>query len=206
VLIALSVLALVADHGTAGVFKCTNPDGSVTYSQTKCADSEDESQVELTPDLADRSNGIWGSELQVDELIGKRYCLLFSRYGSAFANTTARGMELTPIYIRVSENKTVYVISGTEGLFAHEIAGLGLRVDDNPFVPIDVRADKHTLAFGSRNSSMLIAQMKDGKSLRGRVAFFPYAEQTRDFELSLSGFPTALAQFKQCLEALGVGE
>lgn len=180
----------------AEVYQCTDKSGAVTFTDQKCQTNENKKVINSD---TDPKKFVWRSEFVSDELTKESHCLLISK--SEYVNSSVRGVDYTDIDIRITEGGIVYIASGTEGLFSNKTFGLGLKVNENDFIRVDEKSSSHLLSFNSSDSDLLIKQMQQGGLVKGRVAFFPYEDSEKDFEIPLSDFSYALEKFEKCKES-----
>ncbi len=212
---ALTLFLFVFTMGVkADVFQCTDKSGAVTFRDTPCAAVEKKDVIEKDyvapqynpdanseykdPQTIKPSKPLWDYNFVKDDLTGESHWILFSQ--PTYVNSTVHGVELNEIDIRVLQSGILIINAGMNGTFSTNVAGLGLKVGDNKFVRVKDKMGSRSLAFDKETSKILIEQMKSSGSVKGRVAFFPYEDVDRDFEISLSGFTYANEMFNQCLQ------
>ena len=86
----------------------------------------------------------------------------------------------------------------TPGIFHVNIDGTGIKVDNNPFVPITKKISPHAVGFESSAAAQLVTQMLSAKEARLRIRLWPY-DALRDTDaISMRGAHQALQSAMKC--------
>lgn len=193
--------------GLAGVvqaemFKCTDASGHVTFSQTRCA----EDAVKLdTAQKTSTARTEWTLIDQVDKMTGRRQCIIESP-GSYVGK---QGSDFLFVSIRVTlmdDSRPIVAFYSAAPLgdrveppsFHNDIHGLGIRIDDNPFVPVDRKAAQRVIGFEEASSERVVALLEAGSEARARVRFWPYDTLYDGSPIALSDFPRAMESLRRC--------
>lgn len=210
----LFFLVLVAISSTAqAVYKCVGPDGRVTWQDTACpqgsedASPQPETAPEVRPSTAPSRRRTeepqrWTLFRQRDDMTDKTNCIA----ESPSALVGFRGSDIYFARVRVVvASKGQYIVAlfssgelGDAAAFHNDINGLGMRIDDHPFVPVAVHPSSRVLAFSEEDSNRLVEWMEAGSQVRFRVRFWPWDETHDADNVTLDGFRNALTELRDC--------
>jgi hypothetical protein len=183
----------------AEVYKCPDGKGGSVFRDAPCSAGMEEPVVR-TPQSPRRVRGVWAMRGGHDKLTDEQSCSLFSP--QSYVVTTHREIASVHIALGMTTDHMLLVTlvsasAGSQRSFHNDIHGLGLRVDEHPFMPVDVKGNAAVLAFLPERSQQLLPQLQTGTLAKFRVRFWPY-EQTFDGEISLEGFAEGYEALQRC--------
>lgn len=202
-LFAAFVLVAFACEPAMAVNKCTQADGKIAYQDAPCNSASRASELRLAPPPQDPALS-WRFSREKDAMTGAETCFAVSpeiimnaSFGMhTYANVSVQlavlpnfgGMALT-VRSRPGE---------AAGIFHHDISGLGVKVDDGQFVPIDERIASNALGFATGAVPDLLGAMQRGKNIRLRLRFWPYDKLDDSRPIALDGFHQAARLALSC--------
>lgn len=199
-ILAISGLTFSASPAWA-INKCTLADGSVAFQDAPCNMETKKSETVKTWDsnLTGRSTaGSWEFRRAIDDMTGKISCLVISPVTSA--EPSGRDLKFTPVHLVIvvtPSGETFGVRTSTEkDLFHNDIGGMGVKLGNLEFVPLDVRAGQHVV--GSTQGARLIKALPSSGSARLRVRFWPYDTLRDTLPIDTLGFASAFKQAEGC--------
>lgn len=199
---ALSLLTL----GTASAAnKCTGPDGKVTYQDAPCTGAAKSAAVELQPsqsELEKLARQQWRFSRERDPMTDEVMCFAISSevwLGAGYRQTADVHIQFAVNPNTRGSTLTVRSRQGqTSGIFHVNIDGTGIKVDNNPFVPIAKKISPHAIGFEPGSTTQLVTQMLSAKEARLRIRLWPY-DALRDTDaISMRGAQQALQSAMQC--------
>jgi len=200
------------------MYQCTDSDGNVTITDTPCLIKTKSKTLESDKDeemIWDA--GLWGDEtsefVDLKDILNWNddSCFLFSSkiYNiwsnkESHAFKTHRNNKFLYVYVIISEEGGISIVS-SRGHFDEQFPNgkLGLRVDNQPFVPIDIKEGRghsqylFTYILDDKNSELL-EQMKSGYMLTGNISFSTYYGAPCFFKIPLAQFNDAFNKFEKC--------
>lgn len=206
-------LCLISVQASGAIYRCEQG-GKTVFSDRPCGDEA----VDITSSVASRASVKgnpttlkWQFYKHQDEMTGENTCLITTK---AFTVDLQRG--------RLSEIKTGDLRIGmTRGLtapnvvirsgdffdhrahsFHNDISGLGIRVGDGEFFPVEKKAGNYLLAFGDSASGQIVEQLKSGAPFRVRVRFWPYETTFDSNPIAPDGFDDSYKQLVECSKSI----
>lgn len=198
------VLLMVFAAPVWAVNKCTGPDGKVVFQDAPCGVSSQKAETVKTWDnnLAGRARqGRWEFRRSVDDMTGKTGCLVISPVTSP--EPKGRDYKFMPVHLVIvvsASGSTFGVRTSTDkDLFHNDIDGMGVKLDNLPFVPLDVKPGQHVV--GSSQGAQIVEALPKAKNLRLRLRFWPYDTLHDTMVIDTGGFGVAFGLAKQCAGA-----
>lgn len=102
---------------------------------------------------------------------------------------------VTP-YVFIHSKGDMY---GNSTGFHPDISGLGIKLGEGPFLPVEESAGSNLLRFSSTSSATILRLLRDGQLLRLRVRFWPYEKTHDSMPTSHTGFDAVFEQVKVCM-------
>jgi len=200
-----AVFILLSQQTGAAVYKCTSESGAVSFQGMPCAKQEKAEEIKVNVSSSNRIEE-WELITRIDRIKKEKNCVIQSP--TAYLGRQS-GDFLFARVRTVLDADGKYVVGiysdesfGKDGnIFHNDISGLGIRVDDNDFVPVSVNANQHVLAFDHEASDALVHEFENGKKMSFRVRYWPYDETFDGVDVPLDTFPRALRQLKECESA-----
>ncbi|UCU93996.1 hypothetical protein [Hydrogenophaga taeniospiralis] len=197
---AATLLSLAASPAWA-VNKCTQPDGSIAFQDAPCAASAKKSETVKTWDsnLSGRSRSAgWEFRRSADDMTGRTGCLVISPVTSP--EPKGGEFKFIPVNLAISveaSGVTFGVRTSTDkDLFHNDIGGMGVKLDNLEFIPLDIKAGQHVV--GSSKGPQIVDAMPASRTLRLRLRFWPYDTLHDTLPIDVGGFASAFAQAKRC--------
>lgn len=198
--IATFLFICAASINAHAVNKCTDKSGKVTYQAAACDGGSTSNQIQVTPDPK-MSPGSWEFSQQKDPMTGNKTC--FATSPVTLTNWQGRGSKFAHVVIQLaatidSQSLTVRSFNGSEGLFHNNISGLGIRVDQQDFVPLTRKIGSHGLGFTGSDEGKVLGQLVQGKEVRLRLRFWPWDKIEDTSAITLNGFRQASVAMNRC--------
>ena len=191
-------IALVCLTGSAfAINKCTGKDGKVTYQEAPCEGAVNAQQIKV-PLSAEELAKRWEFSRQRDSMTGRAMCFAVSPQVLVRAS---RSYEFIRLQLAVAPglmSLTVRTREGSSTIFHNNIAGLGIKVGEGAFVPLSVKISQHALGFGEGDMPPVLGSLKNAKSFRVRVRFWPWDEHADSEDGSLEGVLPAVQAALKC--------
>lgn len=204
--LALATLALAASSAPAWAQnKCKGPDGRITYSDAPCATSHKAEEVKVwDSNLGGRARaGAWEFRRSKDDMTGKTACLIISPVTSPDP-TKGGDFKFIPAHlvISVSESGSTFGVrtSTDKDTFHNNLNGMGVKLDNLDFVPLDVKGGQHVV--GSSQGPKILEALPKARNARLRLRFWPYDTLYDTLPINTSGYAGAAERAKQCAESL----
>lgn len=199
-LLAALVLATTAAPAWA-LNKCKGPDGRVTYSDAPCPATQQAQEVKVwDSNLGGRARGgSWEFRRSKDEMTGKTACLIISPVTSP-APKQGSDFKFIPAHLVISGETFAVRTSTDKDLFPNDLSGMGVKLDNLDFVPLDVKGGQHVV--GTSQSAKILEALPKSRDVRLRLRFWPYDTLYDTLPISTSGYANAAERAKQCAESL----
>ena len=201
--IATLLVAVSVCGPSAAINKCSGADGRVTYQDAPCDGASKPSTiaVQSAPQDPDKQ---WRFVRSKDPMTSQEACFAISPEVIINASFGTRSYAKVFVQVAVLPNfggmaLTVRSRQGdARGIFHHDIAGLGVRVDDGPFVPLIEKISANALGFSDSVPQGLLAAMEHGQVIRLRLRFWPYDQLHDSGAIGLGGFKQATLSAMRC--------
>jgi hypothetical protein len=201
--VALTI-CVSASNGWA-INKCTGADGKVLYQEGACSTGQASVTVDIAPDPK-AAEKRWSFTRQKDSMTGDVTCFAASPVEWIPSRPTS-GRSFAKVYLQLSTPAgtgarapliTVRSWESSEGMFHTDIAGTGMRIDEQPFMPFSVKHGSHVLAFPPNSGAIMVDQLQGSKSFRLRLRFWPYENLVDSPPITLAGYSQALVALQKC--------
>lgn len=204
---AFSLLAalLLSSSPAWALHKCKGPDGRVTYSDTHCRTGQEAQDVKVWDSrLSGRSkSGAWEFRRSKDEMTGKTACLILSPVTSPDP-TKSQDVKFLPAHLVIdvaaSGNTFAVRTSTDKDLFHNDLSGMGVKLDNLEFVPLNVKGGQHVV--GSSQGDKILEALPKARDLRLRLRFWPYDTLYDTLPIHTAGYAAAAEQAHQCAQSL----
>ncbi len=108
------------------------------------------------------------------------------------------GSEESSVQLGIGEDSSIILRSDAAPFDPDALAADGISVDDQPAVKHPERSrDGRTLSFSTEDSLTLHRQFEEGSSITATMVFAPGSKPLKQ-QFSLTGYRTAVAQYKGC--------
>lgn len=196
--LAAAVMCLAGQ--AQAINKCTDPAGKVIYQEHPCAEEAKAQKIENAPD-PQAAGKRWVFSQKVDEMTGAKTC--FASSATTYTNYRSVHAKMAVVWVQVAMTPTaqrlsIRSIDGGDGLFHTDIAGVGIKVDSGGFKPVTQKIGSHGLGFDAGTEGAILSEMTKGRAIRMRLRFWPYERLHDTEEVSLTGFPQAMAAAMRC--------
>jgi hypothetical protein len=181
------------------MYECIDSDGNTTITDMPCRDG--------TKAKTSEHQVLWKGGLQeitgAERFIKKEGCFIKSK-----DMPIPHHGELATFYILISADKIISINkkasphtfskndTSSKIWSSHDISKTGLKVDDNPLVPVDYLF----LQYKEESSEILLNQMREGKVLTGQLVSTDGRKDELE-EIPLDQFKDAFDDFKYCNES-----
>lgn len=206
--LTLLALAVIVSTPAWSINKCTSPNGSVTFQDAPCnAISQKSEPVRVQgervgrTDVLETSKDTWKFVRSVDDMTGKRSCLVGSPEASAMRVLDGR---ITFFHVRIviavaKDASLLGVRTISDGdSFHNELSGSGVKLDNSDFMPLDLPVGRNTVV-SSKNSEMLTA-LSTAKSMRLRLKMWPYETLLDTSPITTLGYAAAMRLANACAD------
>lgn len=175
---------LVASANAVAVTKCTGADGRVVYQEMPCAASQESRSIAVAPSQ-EALDKRWRFVRQKDPMTGLATCFAISPTAHSWRSVAGA---YTRVFAQVAMTPatadlqfSVQISNEPKTSFHIKVDGLGLRVDDKPFIPLSRKLGSSALSVERDRQPELLGSIRDAKVLRLRLRYWPY-EQAHDAE------------------------
>lgn len=195
-LIFILLFPIVTD---AAIYKC-DKNGKVEFSDSPCSANSEVIEQPKIQKISDDDS--WDFVRSTDDMTGNVTCLALSPQiyvGSDngdfyFATLRAGYLKDDPIVAISSESG----FGDRPASFHNDISGLGLKVGDSEFFPVNSRPSSHVLGYSQSAAKEIIGALDTGAPFRVRLRYWPY-ERTFDSDpTGNNGFARAFRQLQAC--------
>lgn len=197
----IAAAALLTSMSVAAVNKCTGPDGAVSFQDAPCSAATKKAETVKTWDsnLTGRSRGAgWEFRRSADEMTGRAGCLVLSPVTSPEPKGGESKFIPVHLVLSVSASEVTFAVrtSTDKVLFHNDVDGMGVKLDNLAFVPLDIKGGQHVV--GSSMGRQIVDALPGARTARLRLRFWPYDSLLDTMPIATAGFQVAFAQAKQC--------
>ena len=202
--LVLAALALLCAPAWAQ-YKCTGAGGRVTYSDVPCPSTQKKEEVKMwDSNLGGRAQARgWEFRRGKDDMTGKTSCLIISPVTTPEPKKGG-DFKFAPVHLVVvvsGADATFAVRTSTDkDLFHNDLSGMGVKLDNMDFMPLDVKGGQHVV--GSSAGAKILEALPKAKSVRLRVRFWPHDALHDTMPISTAGYAAARERGAQCAESL----
>lgn len=203
----LYILLFTSQYSFSAIYECKDSNGNTSYQDHSCKKNEKGSEIgppSVNSPLVDAKEN-WTIIDQVDDMTNQRSCVIESpsaylgRQGSDFLFATIRVTITNTDQFVVALYSSVPLSDDMKPpSFHNDIYGLGLKIDNNQFIEVDLKINSRVIGFNSEKSNKIVSEILKGNKASIRVRFWPYDETFDGRNISLWDFQRALDALKTC--------
>lgn len=192
------LLPLASPPAAAQVFKCTQPDGKVSFQSQPCSSKDSEQKLKI--DTNPTNEGRWSFEKRTDRVAEISACIAKSPV-FVIVGAKARFVFATAVVLASKDGTYTVGLQASESSdasFHNDLSGTGIKVNKNKFIEVLPFKRQHLVIFGDAQSAEIIEEMKAGGQFVARARFWPYDSLHDSAPVPLTGFKQALTLADAC--------